>query len=738
LRLHLKAARFFKGSTMHSGRQRLTVLVVDDDEVLLTVLTRVLTRAGYEVLRAASVAEAQQQPLDAVQVGLVDLSLPDGNGVDLARALHQHHPGLPLILMTAYPNRVREQSEAASEFRQILTKPVDLEQLRHIIAAALTEEPMSQPKPAANLAAQEEPVSASLAAGPRPLGRTDPARRPPAGNRLLETLRFTGVLLIILAVVFFFFFFVLGVQVPGMSSNSDPVAEKPPAPASRGVEGARLVEGQPHTLFVPEEVRASLGIRKGEEDLTYTVKVPTETRPLILYGSTALDPARLVRIRARFAPCEVVKIGEHRNESGNPSGPTEFRELRPGDRVKKGQELGVFFSVDVGSKKNDLLDALVQLELDQKILDNAEKSAAALPAVFLLNAQKAVQNDRNAINRALNNLKVWNIPQDEIDALHEEAKKLSADKDAWFKTPEGRWVRGEKQGVRGGEVDPDKENNSPWGKVTLRAPFDGIIVERNVTLHETVVDNTVNLFQIAQVKRLLVIANAPEDDLPTLNALKDHDRSWTVRTVGASAVTGIPGRIEEIGYLIDPNQHTAVIKGYIDNPDEQIRAGQYVSATVRIPPPPDVVEIPADAVVEDGKYAVVFVQAPDRARLAANGWSLAPQGPFQAALTAGPASSLLGVAQAMSLTQLPTDPNHYTMRRVQVTHRLEGRVFVRSTPLAAQEQLTADEKALGLLPRERLCPGERILRTGVGELKAALLDLESRSAKDTTLAGKGK
>ena len=63
-----------------------------------------------------------------------------------------------------------------------------------------------------------------------------------------------------------------------------------------------------------------------------------------------------------------------------------------------------------------------------------------------------MQGDRNAINRALNNLKLWDIPQDEIDALHAEAKKICADKNAWFKTPEGRWVKGEKQ-ADDGKVD---------------------------------------------------------------------------------------------------------------------------------------------------------------------------------------------------------------------------------------------------------------------------------------------
>jgi len=278
---------------------------------------------------------------------------------------------------------------------------------------------------------------------------------------------------------------------------------------------------------------------------------------------------------------------------------------------------------------------------------------------------------------------VWNIPQEEIDALHAEAKKISQDKKAWYQTREGRWVKGEKQGKTG--HDPDKENDNPWGRVTLRAPFDGIIIERNPTVGETVQDPTTNLFQIAQVDRLLVIANAPEDELPTLNALKPEERKWTVQTV--SAVGGLKGRIEEIGYLIDPDQHTAVVKGLIDNPKELIRGRQYLSCTVQIPPPTDVVEVPMDAVVEDGKYAVIFVQ-PDPAK------------------------------------------HCYTMRRVQLTNRFEKTAFVRSKPFAKEEQLTAEEKEMGMLPLEPLRPGERILRSGVGELKAALLDLESRPAKD--------
>ncbi len=193
-----------------------------------------------------------------------------------------------------------------------------------------------------------------------------------------------------------------------------------------------------------------------------------------------------------------------------------------------------------------------------------------------------MQGDRNAINRALNNLKLWEIPQDEIDALHAEAKKLSADKDAWFKTPEGVWVNPKKQAAAA-KADPGKnrENEDPRGRVTLRSPIDGVVIECNIHNGEMVLDNTVNLFQIADVSRLLVIASCPADLLPSLEALRSNERRWSVRTVGAGPDTS--GTIDEIGHFIDPNQHTAVIKGHVANPGKRNRAGQFVTATVNIP-----------------------------------------------------------------------------------------------------------------------------------------------------------
>ena len=456
----------------------------------------------------------------------------------------------------------------------------------------------------------------------------------------------------------------LAVALGAVHLPSPAAADEKPAPAAKAALAVELVPGKPHTLFVPEEVRKALGIRKGNKDLIAVANKPNWMQPLVMPGSTALDPGRLLRIRARFAPspssAEVVKIGQVR-EDPRQTGKLEsaWREIRSGDRVTKGDLLAEFNSVDVGNMKSNLDDALYQLKLDQEILTRAEANAAAVPEVFILNARRQVQGDINTINRTVNTLKTWGISEEDIQAVRDEAENVKK---------------------RQGKHDAAKE--ALWARVQIKAPDDGIIVERNVSLHEIVVDNTTNLFQIAKVDSLTVFANVPEDDLPVLEALTSDQRRWTVKTVGSDP---IPGFIDDIGYLIDPNQHTAVVKGHIENKEGKLRAGQFISATVQLPVPRDlqVVEVPVDAVVEDGQQCVVFVET-DAVK------------------------------------------HYYTMRRVELTHRFDKRVFVRSKLFTGREQRTRAGEELGLPPKEPLRPGDRILRSGVGELKAALLDKESQ------------
>jgi cobalt-zinc-cadmium efflux system membrane fusion protein len=462
-----------------------------------------------------------------------------------------------------------------------------------------------------------------------------------------------------------FVIYVVGVPIPGLSAAPEQrTVEKPPPPKIEVLSRT----GEPPTVLVPEDVRRSLGIRgKDGTDRLATVRVPTEARPMVLSGSTALAPAGVMRIRARFAPAEVVELGQVDDRS---TGATIRRDLRSGDRVRKGDRLGIFYSVDVGNKKNDLMDALLQLKLDQEILAASKRAydKGAIPHLDLLAAEKSVLGDHSSISRYENTLRAWTVPEEDIEAVRKEAEEINA---------------------RGGQRDRDAEHIKAqlrrWAKVELRAPAEGTIVECNVTPGETVVDNTINLFQIAQVERILVTANAPEDQLATLQGLLDNGGgAWVIHTAGAPP-EGIAGEISDISYLTDVNQHNVVVKGYIPNPGRVLRGGLYMTATVPLPPPRDVVEIPTDALADDGKQAVVFVQA-DANR-----------------------------------------PGVYTMRRVDIVQRLDRTVLVRSRfPNGAAEQpLTPQEKEEGLLPRHALKPGDRVITAGVLEIKKELDDRQS-------------
>jgi cobalt-zinc-cadmium efflux system membrane fusion protein len=654
-----------------------SVLVVDDDEFIGNVLSRVLERDGYAVLRANSPAAAVALAGETVpDAALLDLCYPDGDGVALADDLRSLHAGLPLILMTAYPLRLRDQREVARPFHSVLHKPINLEELRRALDAALSGR--ASPPPAAAPERTAHPPSGEENMDPAKHPRTGDAANtganergvgPPAGeaaaNGPRKFLRSVATAAVVLAVLAVFAGFVLRVPLPWQARATEPPTPKaPPASALASVE---LVPGMPHTLLVPDEVRQGLGIREGPSDQVAPARRPTRSREMVLPGSTALDPTRLWRIRARFAPARVTEIaGVTDVAETEAAGRTAFRELTTGDRVRKGDLLAVVYSADVGNKKNDLVDALYQLRLDEEILRLAEKAAqtGAVPEVFMLNAKRAVEGDRNNIARALSNLRTWEIPDEDIRAVYKEAEEIAK---------------------RGGERDKSKDEQ--WPRVELQAPEDGVVVERNIARAEMIVDQTVNLFQIARVDRLTVLANCPEDDLPALHALHGKQRGWTVRTVGAADAKGVTGPITEIGYLIDPNQHTAVVKGFIDNPRGLIRAGQFVTATVQLSPPDDVVEVPVSAVVDDGQQSVVFVQT-DAAK------------------------------------------HIYMMRRVELANRYENTVFVRSRPFAKDEQPRPEELELGMLPKEPLRPGERILQTGVGELKAALSDKECEPNKE--------
>ena len=82
-----------------------TVLVVDDEPLVLDVLAEALRKKGFPVRTAGTFAEGLAR-LKAERFGclLADKNLPDGSGLDLIRAMREAQPYVACLVMTGYPN----------------------------------------------------------------------------------------------------------------------------------------------------------------------------------------------------------------------------------------------------------------------------------------------------------------------------------------------------------------------------------------------------------------------------------------------------------------------------------------------------------------------------------------------------------------------------------------------------------------------------------------------------------
>jgi cobalt-zinc-cadmium efflux system membrane fusion protein len=432
---------------------------------------------------------------------------------------------------------------------------------------------------------------------------------------------------------------------PGIQNLLKPSSPRLVVPS--GDSSAHLPSDSENEIELPRPVVERLGVT------STPIVEGGSPRLLELAGSLSFDPNKLGRVQARFGG-EVISLGHYLDRG--PDGQTKERDFRYGDPVKKGEILAVVLSKDLGEKKNELVDALVRLWYDEALLVGLEEllKTGSTPPITVRTQRAAVAEDNNAVGRVELTLRTWRVPDEEIEAVREEAKEVYQ---------------------RKGKRNFKKE--SEWARVEVRAPFDGRIVERNVAMHN-IIDTTFDLYKVADLSKVGVLVHAYEEDLPDLRKLlKAHPGGypWQVRA-GADLNRRVlkSEGMQRIGVVVDPNQHTAPVMGLVDNSAGDLEVGQFVTATVELPAPPDVVALPNSALEENGAESVLFVQ-PDPTKY------------------------------------------RYAMRRVAVAMRLRDFVYVRT-------RLSEQERKKGL---QEVRPGEYVVTEGVLELKSALEDLQAKA-----------
>ena len=106
-----------------------TILLVEDDAVLRGGLTELFTREGYQVIEAASVREAKSKLDHAVRLIVLDVGLPDGDGVSLCREWRAAGEQRSILFLTARDEELDVVRALDSGGNDYVTKPFRMQEL---------------------------------------------------------------------------------------------------------------------------------------------------------------------------------------------------------------------------------------------------------------------------------------------------------------------------------------------------------------------------------------------------------------------------------------------------------------------------------------------------------------------------------------------------------------------------------------------------------------------------------
>jgi DNA-binding NtrC family response regulator len=115
-----------------------SILIVDDDEVMRETLSDVLKRGEYEVYSVDSGGETLSViRKNIIDVILLDMRLPDGDGLELLKKIKEFDTEILVIIMTAYSDIQTAVSAMKSGAYHYINKPFDLEELKLLIEKGL-------------------------------------------------------------------------------------------------------------------------------------------------------------------------------------------------------------------------------------------------------------------------------------------------------------------------------------------------------------------------------------------------------------------------------------------------------------------------------------------------------------------------------------------------------------------------------------------------------------------------
>lgn len=133
-------------------KKTISILIVDDESMMRNLLTKILTRDGYNVCIAEN-GEVALQVLEDKKIDLIisDLKMPRMNGFELLKVVKREYPNIVLIMMTAYGDTYTIKDALLLGADEYITKPFKSFEISLVVERAYwrllsrTDEPSTTP-----------------------------------------------------------------------------------------------------------------------------------------------------------------------------------------------------------------------------------------------------------------------------------------------------------------------------------------------------------------------------------------------------------------------------------------------------------------------------------------------------------------------------------------------------------------------------------------------------------------
>jgi membrane fusion protein, heavy metal efflux system len=295
-----------------------------------------------------------------------------------------------------------------------------------------------------------------------------------------------------------------------------------------------------------------------------TVQPQVKPIELELPGRTDYDPNTLSKIRPRFDTL------------------VERVHAELGQKIKKGDPLVDLFSTDLAAAKNDFQTAYVQWQHDLTLRSLREEliKTNAISKQVLLDTRNDENKSRLALSTARQKLKVFEVPEDQIDRL---VKNLDPAKVPTLDE-------------MGDVVDK--------ARMTRLSPVDGIVINRDV-VPGNLYDNNDVLLVIAPLDHLFVWVNVYEADQVKVKIGQEMEIRFPYLN------ETVLGKVQYVAPEVSKDTRAIQIRATVPNVDGKLKSNILVRARLEVPAVNDWTVIPRLSMVVMNGVEYAFVQSED-------------------------------------------------------------------------------------------------------------------------------